>query len=196
MPLPSPFVDGDVHGRSGESEGAQFARPDVTIGGSLADLGAQQFHRQAVAVVIGHVHGGVPARIRKFRISPESQQNSGGLRGHRLAALQGAIALDVDCMRQQRHVAADLIGIGTVGQQAGQGLRALVLDRMMGGRPVGTHQGIQPPSHHIWRRTRSSAERGLSCRITYAPPAAHRPCTPSAVALAPPRSDASGCTPS
>jgi hypothetical protein len=46
----------------------------------------------------------------------------------------------------------DLIGIGTIGQQPGQGLHILVLDRVMGGRPVVAHQGIQPSPQHVCQR--------------------------------------------
>ncbi|GAA1544327.1 hypothetical protein GCM10009730_61870 [Streptomyces albidochromogenes] len=63
--------------------------------------------------------------------------------------LQGAIPLGVDRMRQQRHVAEDLIGIRTVGEQASQSLCILVLDRVMVRGPVVTHEGIQ----QRWTRT-------------------------------------------
>jgi hypothetical protein len=92
-------------------------------------VGPQQIHRQVVTVVGGHVQGGVTGWIRKLRVSAEGRQHSSDVNGQWLTALQGSVALGIDGVRQQRHVAEDLVGISAVGQQLGQGLRIVVLDR-------------------------------------------------------------------
>lgn len=95
----------------------------TATGGPPADVGPQQIHRQVVTVVGGHVQGGVTVWIRKLRVSAEGQQHSSDVNGQWLTALQGSVALGIDGVRQQRHVAEDLVGISAVGQQPGQGLR-------------------------------------------------------------------------
>ncbi|MFF2998771.1 hypothetical protein ACFVTC_30095 [Streptomyces sp. NPDC057950] len=106
-------------------------------------MGPQQIHRQVVTVVGGHAQG--VRRIRTFRVSAEGRQYSSDVTGEWLTALQGSVALGIDGVRQQRHVAEDLVWFSADGRRPSQGLRIVVLDRVMGGCPVGTHHGI--PRH-------------------------------------------------
>ncbi|MEE1831816.1 hypothetical protein [Streptomyces sp. SP17KL33] len=66
----------------------------VSPAGSSADVGLQQFHRQAVAIMIGHVHGGAAVWVCELRIGPHGQQDGRGVNSQRLPALQGPITLD------------------------------------------------------------------------------------------------------
>ena len=88
--------------------------------------------------------GGAAVWIRELRVSAEGQQHSSDVNGQWLAALQGSVALSINGVGQQRHVAEDLVWISAAGRPSGQGFRIVVLDRVMGGCPVVTHQGIQP----------------------------------------------------
>ena len=116
--------------------------PPATVG-SFADVGTQQLCGQVVIVGSGQAQGGVAAWISQFGIRAERQQHGSGVHRQRPAALQGAIALGVDRVRQQRHVAEDLVRVSAVGEQAGQGFHILVLDCVVGWCPVVAHRRIQ-----------------------------------------------------
>lgn len=85
-------------------------------------------------------------------VSAKSQQYRCGVNRQRLARLPGSIALGIDRVRQQRHVAEDLIGIGPFAQQPSQGLSILLLHCLMGRGPVVTHQDIQLPAQYVYQR--------------------------------------------
>nr|WP_248003484.1 hypothetical protein [Streptomyces sp. RLB1-33] len=53
--------------------------------------------------------------IRELRVSAEGQQHSSDVNGPGLTALQESVALGIDGVRQQRHVAEDLVGISAAG---------------------------------------------------------------------------------
>lgn len=126
--------------------------PSSATADSLADVGAQQSYRQVMGMEGGHVQGGTTVGICEVRIRAEGQQHGRGVHRQRLASLEGTIPLGIDRVRQQRHIAEDLIGIGTAGEQAGQGFRILVLNRVMGWCPEVTHQGIQQRSRRLYQR--------------------------------------------
>ncbi len=64
--------------------------------------------------------------------------------GQRIARLESSISFGIDGVGQQRHMAEDLIGIRTIGQQPGQGFRVPVLNGQVRRCPVVTRPDIEP----------------------------------------------------
>jgi hypothetical protein len=163
--LYEPLADGSPHYGS-VVDGGAF--PSEALAGHGVIAGTEVRCESAEAV---RWHTGYPARdvdrhdvpllCQSFGIavpegfeplSAEGRQHSSDVNGQWLTALQGSVTLGIDGVGQQRHVAEGLVGISAVGQQPGQSLRIVVLDRVMGGCPVVTHQGIQPPSQPVCQR--------------------------------------------
>nr|WP_205614930.1 hypothetical protein [Streptomyces chartreusis] len=85
--------------------------------------------------------------ISELLVSPEGQQHSSGMHGQWLAALEGVIAsMAIACVSSVTLLKTSLVAAG---QQPGQGFPTLVLDCMVGGRPVG----------HSPRHSTATAER-------------------------------------
>jgi len=97
-----------------------------------------------MAVASRQVHRAVSVWACQFRVGSECQEHGRGVYGQRLACLESSICFGIDGVGQQRHIAEDLVGIRTIGQQPGQGFRVLVLNGQVCRCPVVTHPDIEP----------------------------------------------------
>ncbi len=135
-----------------ESQGStcRSPAPSSACVASPADVPQQQLNCQVMAVVNGEVHGCLAVRSWQLRVSTEGQEHSSGMHSQRVAALQGAVTFRVNGVHQERHFAAKLIRVGSLGQQLSQNLCVLVLHRLMRRRPDVLHGGIQPLLPTFW----------------------------------------------